>query len=1187
MEQIIEQYIKEDFRYYKGVFSFSCPSLDVEVATGETCNGYFELVSNTVAPEEIILKATHEWMKVEVQDSYESRVRIHYTIDAEYILPNRITTGEILVLTNMGEYALPYVIQKKRECIVVQDKVIATLSQFVEFAKENWKEAVSIFYDREGQVFFTELGSEEKLMYSLFSKVSGHGGNVDEFLVSLKMKEELQYYVVENPDILNIQMASMAQKVVIVKEGYGDVGVYVSSTVDFIKVNRNCLTEENFLSNECELQYTIDLARLQKGLNYGEILLETNYHTIKIPVTVRVPLDQVIVERWKSKKYQMITLMKFYLDFRMKKMEQKDWFEESMELTEELMDENPQDFLIQLFQVQLLLVNGRKNEATRLLNALKTQLESGNISREIYSYYMYLFIVIEEKEEFVLDATAKVAVLYEEYPTFWLAWLLCYMREEYHNDIHNKLELLRKHGAEGCSSPLLYLEVLQIYNHDPILLESLDQFTLETIYFGIKHQWIEHNLLQRVQVLAVEVTEYSKLIMFILSYCYEKEYNVEVLHAICRILIQANLVGEEHYKWYRLAIEQQVRVTNIYEHYMSSMPVEHWNHIVQPALLYFAYGNQLPYEQKTLLYLYVLEHKDELEEIREAYEMQMKEFVIEQIQLSKINEKLAKLYSLVVTTDMLTIELAQSLVNLIFQEEIVVSNRRFKNVVVVHEHMTGEVLYPIINGQTLITVYHPRAKILLEDQYQNRIMGTHLMKRESLLQPIDWYQMVVRYAIISSKLDWYLANEVTDCSKITIKNMLSIARLIENTQISSDWKRNARKYLAIFYYEHDMIEELDRMIEQLKSDETDYEERRVFLQYMIKRGFYDQAYTILCNYGSEAHEVKLLVRLCKRLLGVRQIEYDPVILDVALYAYKNEEYDRVLLSYLVKYYVGDFHTMKQLYVTCMQQGMEVNILAKQIILRILFCKWNESDDTIIYNEFVKLEEDKSYVLAYLKYEALLVLGNEKIATPVIVEDWIQWHHKHGMSRMIALGIIKYFSDKPKQLKQMEQELVIELLQYLIEQAIYFPFFKEFEHLYEPISNFSDDTMIVYQSTMSDKVALYYKEIEEDSDKKPYKKIDLKPIFGQFYVQNFLLFLGEGMEYYIVEDAYGKEVVTKKDTIALANSNDVDVTEEIKSRYHMLNKMQMFLANDEWDLLEKEVENYLKREYITGKLFDVL
>lgn len=1190
MKHIIDQYIKEDFRYYKGNFSFSCPTLHLEVAVGEVCSGYFELMSDTVIPEEIVIQTTHEWLKVEVYESYESKVSFFYSVEIESIRSDAVTTGEILVLTNMGECCLNYTVQKMIAHIVVNNMVITTLVQFADFAKNNWREAVSIFYTEEGEQFFSGLGSEEAIAYLLFSSIPRHACNVDEFLIYLKAKDEIHYQAMETAVTLELQNATMRQVVTILKEGYGAVHMRVSTNADFIRVTQNYLTEDDFVLNECRLQYAIDLTKLQKGLNEGVIFVESDYQTMPISISVHVPLDQVFIESVKGIKTQNVALMKLYFAYRMKKIEQKEWFEESLEIIEEVIDDYPQDFLAQLYHVQLLVVNGRKNEATWLLSALAEQLENSKISEEIYTYYMYLSTLTESEEDVILSTIAKISILYDKHPTFWIAWLLGDMKEEYQKDLSTRLELFQIHGANGCNSPFLYLEVLQIYNNQPNLLEDLDEFILETIYFGMKYQWIEPKLFQRVQELSIEIREYSRINLAVLTYCYEKECSIEVLHTICRILIQENLVGEEHYKWYLLAVEKQVRVTNIYEHYMSSMPLENWDEIAKTAVLYFAYSNQLPYEQKTLLYLYVLKHKQDLQEIIEVYETQMKEFVIEQILSGRVNEKLAKLYELVFTQDMMTTELVESFVKMIFQEEVLVYNSNIERVIVVHPNILEESVYPIINGKALITVYHPKARILLEDRYQNRSLRTSNIRRERLLHPKEWYQMILSFAVVTSQLDWYLANEVTSCSKITLKNVLSIARLMANERISSKWKGNVRKYLAKFYYEHDMIEELDEMIGLLKIEETDKAERSEFLQFMIKRGFYKQGYEIIRDYGCESHDVKLVVRLCKRLLGVQQIEYDPVILAVAVYAYENQEYDRSLLAYLVKYFVGNFYMMKQIYFTCRQQGVEASTLARRIILRILFCKWNEKEQDIIYNDYIRLGEDTEYKIAYLNYEALLFLGNEKVVISSMVEEWVQNYQKNGISQVMSLGIVKYFSDKTDSMTQIEEELVVELIKPLIAQKIYFPFFKNFTKLYEPISNFSDDTMVVYQSTRSNNVAIYYNEYSEGGEEnrnRSYKKILLKPVFGQFYIQNFLLFLGEGIHYYIVEEQYGIEVETKRDTIMLSTSQVGDILEDTRSRYHKLNKMQVHFVAKEIELVEKEVDDYLKKEYLTKMLFNIL
>ncbi|MFI3202460.1 MAG: DUF5717 family protein, partial [Eubacteriales bacterium] len=933
------------------------------------------------------------------------------------------------------------------------------------------------------------------MAYTLFSKIFGHAGNVDKFLIYLKQKERIRYQVMEQLVTLELQNATMKQVITILKEGYGTVYLHVSTSADFIRVDQTYLTEENFSDNECKLPYMIELGKLEQGDNEGAIFIETDDCTIEIPILVEVPENQVIMKSSGSVKSQIVAIVKLYLAYRMKKIKQKKWFEQSLELVEELLDDYPQDILIQLCQVQLLVVNERKNEAKWALDVITKQLDNTQLSEELYTYYVYLSTFTNCDEEFVLSATAKITILYEQHPIFWTAWLLAYMKEEYQKDFNARLELFKQHGTKGCNSPFLYLEVLQIYNKQPNLLEYLDQFALETIYFGMKYDGIEQQLLTRIQELVVGISEYSNISMTILTYCYERESSIEVLHTICKILIQENLVGEEHYKWYMLAVEQQIRVTNIYEHYMTSMPIENWSEIAQPAVVYFAYSNQLSYEKKTLLYLYVLEHREELEEIIEVYKLQMKEFVIEQIGLGRVNKNLAKLYELVITEEILTEDLAEPFSQIIFQEEITVIDRNVKQVIVVHPNVLEESIYPVIEGKALITVYHKNAIILLEDTYNNRSFGSHDMQREQLLYPHEWYQMISSFSIITPQLDWYFTNEMSDCSKITGENVKSIARLMESEHISQSWKRHVGKFLATFYYEHDRIQELNQMIEHIRSEETDYTERSVFLQYMIKQGFYEKAYEILRDYGTEAHEVKLLVRLCKRLLGMKQIEYDPVILEIIFYVYQNQEYDSTLLIYLAKYYKGSFHYMKHLYFTCMQQGVEASVLLKAIMLRILFCKWNENDHDILYYDYVQLGVGMEYKEAYLKYEAFLYISDEKKVSFTIVEDWVRYYEKIGMSEVISLGIIKFFSDKVESMGEAEEALVVELVKPLVDQKIYFPFFQSFEHLYEPICNFIDDINVVYQAIASNKVSIYYQEYNEEyneieeKDNRPYKKID--------------------------------------------------------------------------------------------------
>ena len=65
---------------------------------------------------------------------------------------------------------------------------------------------------------------------------------------------------------------------------------------------------------------------------------------------------------------------------------------------------------------------------------------------------------------------------------------------------------------------------------------------------------------------------YSKTAFSILKEYYEKMQDNETLQAICVLLMKGNRTDKDSFLWYSLGVEQELRITKLYEYYMMSLP---------------------------------------------------------------------------------------------------------------------------------------------------------------------------------------------------------------------------------------------------------------------------------------------------------------------------------------------------------------------------------------------------------------------------------------------------------------------------------------------------------------------------------------------------------------------------------------------------------------------------------------
>ena len=144
-----------------------------------------------------------------------------------------------------------------------------------------------------------------------------------------------------------------------------------------------------------------------------------------------------------------------------------------------------------------------------------------------------------------------------------------------------------------------------------------------------------------------------------------------------------------------------------------------------------------------------------------------------------------------------------------------------------------------------------------------------------------------------------------------------------------------------------------------------------------------------------------------------------------------------------------------------------------------------------------------------------------------------------------------------------------------------PFMKEYKSISKEAMEISGYTMLEYTADEGAKVTINYM-MSEDGDGRGYTREEMVPVYGGVYVKSFLLFFGETLQYYIVENKDGEESLTESGTLS---RNDVD-NEENVDKYSMINDIAIATTLKDYDTALELLEEYKYKEYITNHLFKV-
>ena len=143
----------------------------------------------------------------------------------------------------------------------------------------------------------------------------------------------------------------------------------------------------------------------------------------------------------------------------------------------------------------------------------------------------------------------------------WRPWVEAFPR--------NGLFLEEQFRRSG-TSPVLYLEALHLANFSPTLMMKLDTYELQLLHFGARNGILSEDLVGHLVYLAGKEKYYKECLFGILKACYEKK-DPQPLAAICSLLIKGNKKRPGILPVVPQGVEQELRVTRLYEYYMMSV----------------------------------------------------------------------------------------------------------------------------------------------------------------------------------------------------------------------------------------------------------------------------------------------------------------------------------------------------------------------------------------------------------------------------------------------------------------------------------------------------------------------------------------------------------------------------------------------------------------------------------------
>ncbi len=1107
------------------------------------------------------------------------RSHIGYEIDSRYLEYGDMIEGSFYLVTNSGEKEIPY---SFRVGAGNSGKILSQLKEqgdFAALAKKDYDLALRLFEFRD----FTEAPFMQDIhIRAVYDGLHGQGsrfGQLEQFFIALGIKKPVKLEV-EN---LNREYYApdgvISDYVEIKKEGWGYLPVTVRIEGGFIQSIHKTISDEDFLGGICRFPYEINPAALHGGKNYGSIILETMYETIKVVVEAHgMPARERMPVQKRYARY-----LSLRLEYQAGREGREELKSQMAEELEQLRMSGGQSALLSLLQGELMTALGRYKEAGPYLEECKDQVYQERMENPgWYCLYEYAFTEVfpdQERREALRRLLGKYM---DEGRSDYLLFYLYTMCDEnwcFENpaDVLSQMKVLY---GEGCRSPFLYQQALEIWNQMPQLLYGIGAMELQALNYGSKKQLVGQELAVKAARLSGVSRHSQPLCCRMLKRLYEEFQNREILEAVCSLMIRGGCQKEADFVWYDRAVQQQLSLTRLYEHFLYSLPRDYSHAIPRQVLLYFSYEHDLDRKSREVLYENMIRYVSKESTIYQAYEMDISRFAVEQVLESRINRRLAVIYNEMIYPDMVDSAIARVLPSLLKSYRVSCRNPLMKYVVVCYQELTEETVHPLENGVAYVPIFSGEVSLLFQDAYGNRYTEIGYVKTRAMDKPElekKCFELDPEHPMLLLEA---CKEEVTKES-IDQKGKKLLEQALSQLSLHPLYRRMLT-WRLIQYYQNCPKEEA-RILPLLAADAPllGAKQRSGLCQALVRHGYMEEAYHIVDSFGCQVEE-ESLKDLCVSMILGRMFDENDRLLSMAFQVYEAKQADKVILDYLCEHFNGTCEQMYGILVKSVKEQVETGDMEERLLAQMMFTGQVSRIDQVFAFYVTRKKAGESVVKAYFTIKSAEYFLHDVPAADKVF-DYLETMlsgvvEKGRVSTIYLLALSRYYSTLPA-LSKNQRQLCQLIIDQLLEDGMVFPYFKQLAGQIRIPEEILDKAIIQYVGQKDSRVELKVRILPNEEQ---FHQDDIRRVYQGIFVKQKVLFEGEIMEYEIYEQKDNKQVLVKEGSVAC----EIRDRENKNSRFSLLNQMALCLNLKEEEGLKEAMEEYVKKTAAVEELFQL-
>ena len=1091
------------------IVSLSVTNLDIEVEEGKVYKDSFFIESENKVPIEGYVCTTSDKVETEAERLEGTRQEIPFYFKGKLATAGNTFEGDIVLITNGGEYNIPYCVKVIHKFVESSGGRISTMEEFVQIYENNRKEAVDIFFLPNFEEVFLQGKPEQKELYHSLMKSRSKSLILEEFLTAAGYKNTSFLDVSQDKLVLEEEDSSAQLELLLTQPGYVEGSIY--SEKGQIQISRERFSSDDFTDGK--LLFNVE--KKQNLLNGSDII---HIDTVRqdIEISVEWWAKQTALTKEKEKKLYLkkkrAQLMHNYLYFRTGSIAFEDFAEDSGHVLEEL-SRYTEDNEWKLYRMHFFLMEERKEEGKELLELLETISQRDEFTPLEANYFLYLKAMYYRTPEAISKAVSTIREFYElsEYKAEAL-WMLIYLDREYVYNKRLQYDTIRQLFEEGNNSSLLYFEACDILNENPNYMEELGKFEISIFRWGVRYGYISLSLSYQFARLALKAKYYNKSIYYIAEKLYGVEPDEQFLQVICSLLIKGNRTGKEYHEYFRLAVEANLKIIGLNEFFIRSMDFETYDLIPQRVLIYFTYSNSLDYLEKAYLYSNVLRNKEKYEEVYGAYYSKMLPFIEEQLLKGRINEHLAYLYTCFQKEVLEKPDNWKAVCDILFYHKLICTNPHIIGVYVSCPELGTEKYYPLSGGTGGVEIYNDRAVLYFVDNNEQRYVKDINYQLREFLSPQQFEEEWIRRNLSNRKILLMESGKMEE--NIKEQTLPVLQRIVFNDDFTRWMQVEAVEKMLVYYENHQDKRNLARWLGKIDYSNISTEFRKTLMDYYMEVGMMEDAFFGIELYGCDIMGAAKILRLASFGAQCYQGKDDEATLSLAYAAFIRKKCNKDTLIYLMKHFKGETAALLEIWERSKRFGLETAAFERRILEQVMFTGNDTEGVFPVFESFYATDEGDELIDRYLEYASMKELESSMELNDfmhmAIGQEIVNGRMENRHSR---IHFLYYFAGREDWYDTIKDTAVY-IINGFLQEEFYLPVYQAYSQWITFPIHYQEMTFLTYHGRAGSNVILRY---QIDGEEYSLRELHLEEVLPGMYVCHMNFFQKDHVKYRLESD----------------------------------------------------------------------